>query len=145
MNGTRQAVRGSRCGAGCRRRPSRRSAFTLVLVLALFAAVGGLATVLTLHAGQLVRSDRLRTLDIELRQMIDSGAAYARLHHEDWAAEVGIVVLDGSDLIGGDARTGEVTLQPVFDRAGAMEAVTISARIHLPRGRSRVQSARVTL
>ncbi|MCP4245998.1 MAG: hypothetical protein GY778_03020 [bacterium] len=141
-NSARVALR-SAMGA---RRPERRSAFTLLLVLALFALVAGLASVLTLHTGQLVRRDRLRTLDIELRQMIDSGAAYARLHHSDWPADdpPQSVVLEATDLTHGD-RTAWITLLPTFDEAGLIEEVTVTARIRVPRGRIRSTAARVVV
>lgn len=139
-------VRSTRHFALGARRPARRPAFALLLVLALLAVVAGLASVLTLHTGHLVRSDRLRTLDIELRQMIDSGVAYARLHRGDWPAGDASrrVVLDATDLTHGD-RTARIALQPTFDEAGAIEAVTVTARIRLPRGKTRSMAVHVVV
>ena len=144
--GNRDPVRGTRHSALGARRPARRPAFTLLLVLALFALVAGLASVLTLHTGQLVRSDRLRSLDIELRQMIDSGVAYARLHRGDWPGgdPTGRIVLEATDLTHG-GRTARIALQPTFDEVGAIEGVTVSARIHLPRGKTRSMTARAVV
>ena len=75
---------------------ARTRGFALTLALLLLALVTGLGVVLTLHTGQFVQADRLRTLDVELRQMIDSGIAYAHLHRGVWPAGSEPVILDGT-------------------------------------------------
>ena len=144
--GNRDSVRSTQHSTLSARRPARKPAFTLLLVLGLFALVAGLASVLTLHTGQLVRSDRLRTLGVELRQMIDSGVAYARLHRGDWPGgdPPGRIVLEATDLTRGD-RTARIALQPTFDEAGAIEGVTVTARIRLPGGKTRSMTARAAV
>ncbi len=114
------------------------------MVLVFFALVTGMTVMLTLHTGQLARADHLRTLDIELRQMIDSGAAYARAHRDDWPAGEAPVVLDAADLIG-PQRSGSVTLQPTFGPSGPVEAVTIIARLELPRNKTRTMTTHLTI
>jgi hypothetical protein len=116
----------------------------MLLALALFALVAGMGAVLTLHAGQLVQADRLRSLDVELRQMIDSGAAYVRLHRGNLASSDEVVVLNATDLCGGQ-RTAQLTLKPSAGAAQSAGTVVVTARITLPRGKARVMTARVPL
>ena len=121
---------------------ARTRGFALTLVLVLLALVTGLGVVLTLHTGHFVQADRLRTLDVELRQMIDSGIAYAHLHRGVWPAGSEPVILDGTELTGGN-RTATITLQPTFGANHTVEAVTVTARMSLPRDRTRSATARV--
>ena len=120
----------------------RTRGFTLMLVLVLMALVTGLGVVLTLHTGHLVQADRLRALDVELRQMIDSGVAFADRHRTAWPSGDEPVVLDASDLTCGN-RTATITLQATFDATHTVEAVTVTARTRLPRDRTRSATARV--
>ena len=137
--------------ATIRRSPRRRS-YTLLLVLTLFALVTGLATLLTLHAGQFARGDQFRTVDAELRQLIDSGAAYAKLHSHSWPtpdtagreSTADRIVLDATDLVR-CSRPAQITLQPTFDSARHIDAVAITARITLPRNRHRSMTTRVVI
>ena len=123
-------------------RPARRG-FALIAVLALFALVAGLVSILTLHTGQLVRANHSRTTDIELRQMIDSGVSYARLHRTSWPKDPAEVTLDATALTHGD-RTAEITLQPTVDQHNEVTGATVSATIRLPRKRSRSRTILVT-
>ncbi len=124
-------------------RVPRRRAYTLLLVLFLFALVAGMGAVLTLYTGQLVRGDRSRSLNVELRQMIDSGAAYARMHRDDVMTGNTPVTLDATSLCHG-RRSAQITLQPTLDRPGSREVI-VTARVSLPRNKTRVMSARVPL
>ena len=121
---------------------ARTRGFALTLVLVLLALVTGLGVVLTLHTGHFVQDDRLRTLDVELRQMIDSGIAFARPHRTAWPAGNEPLILDATELTGGN-RTATITLQPTFGANHTVEAVTVTARISLPRDRTRSATARV--
>ncbi|MHC4065076.1 MAG: hypothetical protein ACYSUQ_00830 [Planctomycetota bacterium] len=119
-----------------------RRGFALIAVLGLLALVTGLVTVLTIHTGQLARLNHSRTLDLELRRMIDSGVAYARLHRNAWPAESAPVTLDATSLTRGD-RSAEVTLHPTFGDNGLPSAVKITATLRLPRQHTRSQSIRI--
>ncbi len=121
-----------------------RSAFTLVLVLALFAVVSGLVLSLPLYAGQMARSGRDRQVDLELRLMIDAGADYARLRHSDWQAGDEPVVLTATEMVRGD-RDARLVLEPVFDAAGSVRSVAVTAQIELPRDRVRSLTCGVDL
>ena len=125
-----------------------RRGLALIAVLGLFALVAGLVAMLTLYTGQLGLVNQSRTTDVQLRQMIDSGAACARLHGFTWPEGGGPVTLDATGLTHGDRtpggdRTAEITLQPCLDGNGAVTSIQVTATLHLPRNRSRSQTVRV--
>jgi len=99
---------------------------------------------LTLYTGQLVLVNQSRTTDVQLRQMIDSGVAYARLHGGTWPEGGGPVTLDATGLTYGYGdRRAEITLQPCLDENGAVTDIQVTATLYLPRNRSRSQTVRV--
>ena len=104
------------------RRRTRRPGFVLLRALTLFAVVAGLGTVLALNAGYLFTADRTRTINMQLRQMIDSGATYARLHCADLPTDGVPVVIDAADLTDPN-RTAHITLEPTFGAGGQVEGV----------------------
>lgn len=121
-----------------------RRGVALVAVLGLFALVAGLVAMLTLYTGQLVLVNQSRTTDVQLRQMIDSGVAYARLHGAAWPEGGGPVTLDAAGLTYGYGdRTAEITLRPCLDENGAVTSIQVTATLYLPRNRSRSQTVRV--
>ncbi len=142
---SRVASRAADSGGALGARPLfQRRGLALVLVLFFFALVTGLGVVLTMHAGQQVRADRLRTFDVELRQMIDSGVAYARLHRSDWPEGGPAVTLDASTMTGG-LRSARITLRPTLGPQLAVETIAVTARLDLPRNKTRSQTVNVSL
>lgn len=112
---------------GGRVRASRRSV-VLVLVLVYIVLAGSLMVLITASTGQLVRTSRHEHASILLRQLIDSGRAWAYAR-ADVQAETPIT-LDAADILPGES-SGNVT---IVVKPGRPETVLIEAQLQL-RGR----------
>ena len=112
------------CG---RTRASRRSV-VLVLVLVYMALAGSLMVLTTASTGQLVRTSRHEHASILLRQLIDSGRAWA-CARADLRAETPIT-LDAADILPPES-SGHVT---IVIKPGKPETVVIEVQLQL-RGR----------
>ena len=101
----------------------------------------------TASVGQLVKVGRHESHEMQLRQMIDSGAVWARAHRDRWPHEAGrprVVTLAGESLLP-SVREAAITLVPSADAHGALNAVDVTAMVIRPSGRVQTRSASVTL
>lgn len=109
------------CG---RTRASRRSV-VLVLVLVYIVLAGSLMVLITASTGQLVRTSRHEHASILLRQLIDSGRAWAYAR-ADVHAETPIT-LDAADVLPAES-SGHVT---IVVKPGKPETMLIEAQLQL--------------
>ena len=82
-----------------------------------------------------------------MRQMIDSGAAWARAHRNDWPLEAGhpgVVTLAGESLLP-SVQEATITLAPLADAHGALYAIDVTAMVIRPSGRVQTRMATVAL
>ena len=106
MNATDRPV-----GAAGPRTYTARRGVVLVLVLVYIVLAGSLMLLTTASVGQLIRTDRSAHHSILLRQLIDSGRAWADAHG-DLPTETPIT-LDPADILPEDASgTVTITLRP---------------------------------
>lgn len=129
------------------RRHDPRRAFALVFVLTLVVLAAALLTMVTASVGQLVKVGRHESHEMQLRQMIDSGAVWAWAHRNDWLLEAGhpgVVTLAGESLLP-SVREASITLIPSADAHGALQAVDVTAMVIRPSGRVQTRSTTVTL
>lgn len=130
-----------------RGRHGPRRAFALIFVLTLVVLAGSLLTLVTASVGQLVKVGRHESHEMQLRQMIDSGAVWARAHRNQWPHEAGrpgVVTLAGESLLP-SVREATITLVPLADAHGPLYAVDVTAMVIRPSGRVQTRSATVTL
>lgn len=119
--GTSDSKHSMTCG---RTRASRRSV-VLVLVLVYIVLAGSLMVLITASTGQLVRTGRHEHSSILLRQLIDSGRAWAYAR-ADVRADTPIT-LDAADILAAES-SGQVT---IVVKPGNPETVVIEARLQL--------------
>ncbi len=128
-------------------RQDPRRAFSLVFVLTLVVLAAALLTMVTASVGQLVKVGRHESHEMQLRQMIDSGVAWARAHRNQWPHEAGhpgVVALAGASLLP-SVREATITLVPLADAHGVLYAVDVTAMVIRPSGRVQTRSASATL
>lgn len=128
-------------------RSDPRRAFALIFVLTLVVLAGALLTMVTASVGQLVKVGRHESHEMQLRQLIDSGAVWARAHCDHWFDEdgqAGVVTLAGESLLP-SVREATITLVPLADAHGALYAVDVTAMVIRPSGRVQTRRATVTL
>jgi len=120
-------------------RPPHGRSFALILALAfIFVAIGLVAIVASTVEG-FVRGDRYESDSMVARQLIDSGAAWARLHASDWPTaedQPRSVELDVSELLP-KTLDGSLTLVPMGDVPGEIK---IQASVQRP-GRWTIRQA----
>ena len=112
------------------RRQRRGAAMILALVLILLA--GGLLSTVSFAVCSFARLGALEADRAVLRQMIDSGAAWCRVHRTDLPAGRP-VTLDVSDLVP-RTRVGVLTLTPQTDEQGVVVGARLTATIRRPNG-----------
>ena len=112
----------------CGRTQAFRRSVVLVLVLVYIALAGSLMVLTTASTGQLVRTSRHEHASILLRQLIDSGRAWA-CARTDLPAETPIV-LDAADILPPES-SGNVN---IVVKSGKPETVVIEVQLQL-RGR----------
>jgi hypothetical protein len=111
-----------------------RSGFALIVAVAFVLVVAGLLAVVAGTVEHCARGDRYESDAMAVRQLIDSGAAWTRLHADDWPTTDGVprtVELDASDLLPG-VLDGILTLVPRSDEAGVYSEVEIQASVQRP-------------
>lgn len=97
------AVRGRRS-----ERSGVRGGAVLVLVLFYIVLAGSLSVLLSASMARLVRTERSAHEFIVVRQLLDSGRAWAEAHRDALAAEP--VTLSAEALVG-EGKTGSVTMR----------------------------------
>ena len=123
-----------------------RRGVALVLALILLALAAGLLAILGLSVKQLVQLDRLESDRVVLRQMIDSGAAWANRHVADWPRTDGQLEcprLPAEDIVSSPCR-GFITLRLASNEDGHIKHVVVEARLLRPRGRELSRTATIT-
>lgn len=121
------------------RRQRRGAAMILALVLILLA--GGLLSTVSFAVCSFARQGALEADRAVLRQMIDSGADWCRIHHADLAPGQP-VTLDVSELVP-RTRVGALTLTPQTDEQGAVVGARLTATIRRPTGMTHRDSVAV--
>jgi len=123
--------------------PSRkRRGVVLVLVIVYLALAGGLLVVVGGSVAQLARLGQRERETIIVRQMLDSGFAWARAHRAD-LPQAGEMSLDASLLLPPEAK-GTVTLTTSRKEAGSTIIVTVTAELqHNERNVSRTTEFRM--
>ena len=106
-------------------RSARRRGVVLLLVLAYITLTGGLLAVVGVSAAQLARLGMRERETIMVRQMLDSGLAWACAHRADSPRE-GEISLDAALILPPEAK-GTVTLTTFRKQAGNTIAVTVTA------------------
>ncbi|UCG15591.1 MAG: hypothetical protein JSV19_09880 [Phycisphaerales bacterium] len=127
----------SRCGRGV----------ALVVALALVALATTLLVVVALSVKHLTQRDLIESDQALLRQMIDSGAVWARAHQDDWPAVDGrprSVQLNADSLVPA-SRRGTLTLIPVLGSDGRTIKARLEATVVRSRGQTAYQTATVSL
>lgn len=127
----------TRCGRGV----------ALVVALALVALATTLLAVVALSVKHLAQRDLIESDQAVLRQMIDSGAVWVRVHQDDWPAVDGqprLVTLNADSLVPA-SRAGTLSLIPVLDSDSRMIAVQLEATVTRSPGQTALQAATVSL
>lgn len=102
----------------------------LLLVLVYIVLALGLLTLITASASQLSRVHRHEGTALILRQMIDSGHAWALVHQND-NMDSGAVTLDAQQLLPA-AASGTVTVITTRDPSNERPIFTLSAELSTP-------------
>ena len=124
-----------------------RRAFALIFVLTLVVLAGALLTMVTASVSQLVKVGRHESREMQLRQMIDSGAVWVQAHRNHWPLEAGnprVVTLAGASLLP-SVREATITLVPLSDAHGALYAVDVTANVIRLSGRAQTRATTVAL
>jgi hypothetical protein len=119
----------------------------LVVALMLLVLASGLLAIVGLTGKQLVQLDQVESDRATLRQMIDSGAAWARRHADDWpttAGRLGCPQLDVDGIVPRACR-GVITLRPESTNPAGLERVRIEARLDHAGGRYATRATVVLL
>ncbi len=103
-----------------------------MLALALVVMAGGLLGAVTFAVCSFARQGALEADRAVLRQTIDSGAAWCRLHYADLTPGRS-VALDVTELLP-RTRVGTLTLTPQTDEQGVVIGVRLAATIQRPNG-----------
>jgi hypothetical protein len=122
------------------RRNVRRRGAVLLLVIAYIAVAFGLLTLLGVSGMHLMRMARQEREAATVRQMLDSGLAWARSHRDNPPVE-GVVTLDADRLTGPEAR-GSITVTFAPDDKPSSVRVTAHLQHH---GRTRGRSVTFSL
>jgi len=101
----------------------------LLLALAYIALTVGLLALIAAGASQLGRVDRHERQALILRQMIDSGRAWALVHQND-EANPSAVTLDAQELIPAPA-SGAITVVSTRGTPDTRATVTVIAQLQL--------------
>ncbi len=126
---------------------SRKRGTMMILVLLLIFLAGGLLAVLGTSVTDLVRTDRVESDRVLVRQAIDSGVAWAKAHRDMWPMVDGLrqaVELDHASSPTGRLRR-TVTITPLGDSAGGLGEIEVEAVLQGPKGRRASRSVMVTV
>ncbi len=106
----------------------RRKGIILVGVVFLMAIVMGLLSLLALSGGRLYRDQKADYLRSMARAMVDSGAAYVRTHHQQFATSrpAASLELDATQLLP-TTVTGSLTIS--FPPADGHPACRVTAHV----------------
>jgi len=119
----------------------------MLVSLILIALAGGLLAVMGFATKELVQLDRLESRNVVLRQMIDSGAAWARRRAADWPSNEGR--LDGPRLaaegIVPPPYRGSILLRPQPGDGSRVGRVIIEANLVDERGHATTRTAEISL
>jgi len=119
----------------------------MLVSLILIALAGGLLAVVGFATKELVQLDRLESRNVVLRQMIDSGAAWARRRAADWPSNEGR--LDSprlaADGIVPPPYRGSILLQSQAGDGSRVGRVMIEASLVDERGHATTRTAEISL
>lgn len=113
----------------------------MVFALVLVIMAGGLLATVSFAVCSFARQGALEADRAVLRQMVDSGADWCRLHRADLAPGRP-VTLDVSELVP-RTRAGALTVTPQTDEQGVVVGARLTATIRRPNGMTHRDSVAV--
>jgi hypothetical protein len=119
----------------------------MLVSLILIALAGGLLAVVGFAVKELVQLDRLESREAVLRQMIDSGAAWARRRAADWPSNAGRPDCPrlAAEGIVPPPYGGSILLRPQPGDGSRVGRAMIEASLVDERGHATIRTAEISL